>query len=416
MSLRFLAFLGRRLHAAPILVAISVREEEVIDSPLLRRDARRARGRGAAGPPDAAASLDHDDTLALVRLLGRADSRAVAVTQRGEQVWAASAGNPFIVVETMRAIGDGSEVESLASLPVPTRVRDMIARRLDRLQPLGRQLASVAAVIGREFDFALLQEAAGLDPRDAAEGLEELVRRRVVHGVGDRFDFTHDRIREVASGRLLLPRRRALHGAVAAAMEALHAGSLEPHYAALAFHYREGETWPKALEYLQRAGAQAMARGAYREAATCLEQALTAAERLAGPEAAQSALELRLRLRNALLPLGDQARMLDNLREAEALAERLGDQRRLGWILSYSALEVWRLGDRSGRSVSPGGSSPSPGLSTTPACASSRGFDWGRPFTASVGTPRRSTRCGRRPPSYTATGDASSTVCRPHPR
>jgi DNA-binding SARP family transcriptional activator len=74
MSLRFLAFLGRRLYEAPILVAVSVREEEMVDSPALRRalDELAIEGRLTRL---ALPRLDRDDTLALVRLLGRASRR-----------------------------------------------------------------------------------------------------------------------------------------------------------------------------------------------------------------------------------------------------------------------------------------------------------------------------------------------------
>src|SRR2546430_12240627 len=87
-------------------------------------------------------------------------------------------------------------------------------------------LVAVAAVIGREFDFPLLQRAADLGEAEAAEGAEELVRRRVLHGVGECFDFTHDRIREVAYAGLLAPRCRLLHRRVAEAIEAVYAGNL----------------------------------------------------------------------------------------------------------------------------------------------------------------------------------------------
>jgi hypothetical protein len=69
----------------------------------------------------------------------------------------------------------------------------------------------VAAVIGREFEFGLLRRATGVGEREAALGVEELVRRRMLHGVGERFDFTHDRIREVIATGLLALRRKVLH-------------------------------------------------------------------------------------------------------------------------------------------------------------------------------------------------------------
>ena len=140
----------------------------------------------------------------------------------------------------------------------------------------------------------VLERAAGSEARESAEGLEDLVRRRLLRVAGDRFDFTHEQIRKVAYERLLLPRRRLLHRAVAKALEEVGAADLSPHYAALAFHYREGEAWPEALEYLRRAGASAAARGAYREAATCFEQACRALEHMPGaPEALELAVDLR---------------------------------------------------------------------------------------------------------------------------
>lgn len=69
---------------------------------------------------------------------------------------------------------------------------------------VARTLADVASVIGREFEFPLLHRASTLDESEGASGVEELLRRGVLHGVGERFDFTHDRIREVAYGTLLL--------------------------------------------------------------------------------------------------------------------------------------------------------------------------------------------------------------------
>ena len=106
---------------------------------------------------------------------------------------------------------------------LPARIRELIVRRLDRLSAQGQELAAVAAVIGREFEFALLQRATGLAEREAAQAMEELVRRRILHGVGERFDFTHDRIREAIATGLLAPRRKVLHGQVATAIEDLYA-------------------------------------------------------------------------------------------------------------------------------------------------------------------------------------------------
>jgi tetratricopeptide (TPR) repeat protein len=101
----------------------------------------------------------------------------------------------------------------------------------------------------------------------------------------------------------------------------------------LAQHYNEAGLHEQALLYWQRAGQLAIEHSAYREAVGCFEQALSALPHL--PETRdtrEQAIDLRLALRTALLPSGDQGRILTCLREAESLAEALDDSRRLAQV------------------------------------------------------------------------------------
>jgi len=221
------------------------------------------------------------------------------------------------------------------TLPLPKRVRDLIATRLDRLSERARDIASMAAVIGREFDFELLQRASGLDEYVTAEGVEELVRHCVLRGVGERFDFSHNRVQAVVYNRLLSPQRRVRHRRVGEALEAIHAANVAPHYVTLGTHFREGEVWDKAVTYFRKAADRALARSAYAEGARLAEQAIEALARLpeTGDTIAQ-AIDLRFILRDALAPLGQYRTMLNCLHEASVLAETLGDRRRLGLALA----------------------------------------------------------------------------------
>jgi DNA-binding SARP family transcriptional activator/predicted ATPase len=256
MSLRLLAFVGRRIAGARVLLIVTVREEEPASAEVVRLAgdelARERHCESLTLTP-----LSRADTEALVRALARPGADAA-------QVWSASDGNPFLAVETLRALQETGAADS--GPVVAPRIREVIAQRLDRLSAPSRELVEVASVIGRDFDFVLLQRAASVDERDAARGVEELVRRRVMRVVGERFDFAHDRIREVAVSRLLPPRRSLVHREIARAMEELYAADLDPHYAALAAHYRHGEAWLKALTYLHLAGTQALTRSASAEA------------------------------------------------------------------------------------------------------------------------------------------------------
>lgn len=337
MTVRLLAFLGRRIATDRVLVAMTAREEELSDADALRRALAELRSERHFAER-VLSPLSRPDTSSLVRSLIATGRESHTLAQLEEQVWVASEGNPFVVVETVRAFREGLTLQEPAGLSLPQRVQDVIAGRVERLSDRCRQLLAVAAVIGREFDFALLQRAGGFTNRETAESVEELVRRRMLHGVDEGFDITHDRIREVVYGGLLPPRQRLLHGDVAGALEALTAGALDPPAAALGMHYRHAEIWDRAVFYLRQAGSKATARSALHDARVWFEQALDALEALPdSPSTLEQAFAVRLELRPVLVLLGEPRRTRDRLREAEALAERLNDDRRRGWVGAFLA-------------------------------------------------------------------------------
>ena len=99
------------------------------------------------------------------------------------------------------------------------------------------------------------------------------MRRRVLHNVGERFDFTHDRIREVAYGRLLREHQRVLHARIVSSMETLYADRLGEQVERLAHHAARGELGEKAVIYLRQAGAKAFANSAHSDALAYFTQA-----------------------------------------------------------------------------------------------------------------------------------------------
>jgi len=324
MSLRLLAFAGRRLQRWRLLVVATVRDENLLEATLLRHTLDElSRDHLSRLSLD---GLSREDTAALARML----MQLPAGSRLEEQIWTASRGSPFMVVETLRALRGGSLREDGSPLPLPERVRDLIAHRLERLGDRSRRVLAVAAVVGRPFDFALLQRAADLGEAEAAEGVEELVRHRVLHGRGESLELTHDRIREVVYGQLVPARRALLHRRVAEALETLHAGALEPHALALGTHYWEGEAWAKAVVHLTQAGVLASLRYAKRDAVACYEQALAALAHL--PESRQTheqAADLRFNLAHSLFSVGQLERAKESFLLAESLAVAIGDHRRL---------------------------------------------------------------------------------------
>jgi tetratricopeptide (TPR) repeat protein len=151
----------------------------------------------------------------------------------------------------------------------------------------------------------------------------------------------------VAYDRLLPTRRRLLHARVVAALEDVYAvpnpvatvqdGRLEEHIEPLAYHAVRGELREKAVPYLRQAGLRAAARSAPHEARAWFEQALGVIDTLpVSPSIMEHGFDIRVELRPVLNQLGEVRQTLERLREAEALAQQLNDDRRRGQACAHA--------------------------------------------------------------------------------
>jgi pimeloyl-ACP methyl ester carboxylesterase len=323
LTVRLLAFLARRVPTERILLVVTAREEELPDAAMLRHTLEDL-GRAGLLASLGLGPLSRRDTVALVGRL--TPHGAAARTERlGGRVWAVSEGNPLVAVEMVREIQERAPAEGLT---LPRRVREVIGRRLERLADGTRSLLTVAAVIGREFDFALLRHACELDEQAAAQGVEELVRRRILTGVGERLGFTHERIREVAYAELQSWQRPRLHRRIAETIEALHADRLPDFWEALADHWERGEAWARAAHYHLSVAERAKRCYAYATAEVSCRQAAEAAAK--SPDAgAQRARALEL-LGDVTSLLGELDRANEGYEASLEIATGEPDRRRIG--------------------------------------------------------------------------------------
>jgi class 3 adenylate cyclase/tetratricopeptide (TPR) repeat protein len=259
-------------------------------------------------------------------------------------------GNPFFLEESVRTLvetrvlvgerGAYRLAKPLGSLQVPATVQAVLAARIDRLPPEEKRLLQTAAVIGTEVPWLLLQAIAD-EPEEALHrGLAHLQAAEFLYETSlfpeREYTFKHALTHEVAYGGLLRERQRLLHGRIVAAIEQRDADRLADQVERLAHHALRGEVWDKAVAYFRQAGDKALARSASREAVAGFEQALVALEHLPeGRERQEQAIDVRFGLRHALGQRREHGRVLTYLREAEGLAQALGDQRRLGWAEAY---------------------------------------------------------------------------------
>lgn len=199
-------------------------------------------------------------------------------------------GNPLFVVETVRANVTGSvaietdrtnRVTSDDAHPPPPRVHAVILGRLVQLSPQARKVAEIGAVIGRAFPLDLLIQTGHDSEETVVHALNELWQKRIVREQSlNTFDFTHDKLREVAYLEISAPQRRLLHRNVAQALQNLHAEHLDPISGQLAAHYESAGLVQQALAYYEKAAIWAQNIFAHNEAIRLLRKALTLLETL----------------------------------------------------------------------------------------------------------------------------------------
>jgi len=268
-------------------------------------------------------------------------------------------GNPFFLEETVRAlietqllVGDRGAyrvAKDVKRIQVAPTIQAVLAARIDRLPVMPKRLLQCAAVVGKDVPFALLEAIAELPEADLHGGLAELQAAEFLQQTGifpdPEYTFKHALTHEVAYASILRLRRRDLHARIAEVMERLHPDPT-PLSERLAHHAFAGEVWEKAVLYFRQAGAKALARSAYRHAASHFEQALAALQHLQEtPEVLEQAIDLRFDLRNSLHPVGELQSALAYLRDAERFAHTLNDQRRLGWVSVYMSAHLWQIGE-----------------------------------------------------------------------
>ncbi len=267
---------------ARLLIVGTVRAEEVADDhPLaalllaLRRDEQLTEI--TLGP------LDRAETAALASALGEQplDDEAAA------RLFQATEGSPLFVVETVRApdwqqqLTDAGPRVGDAPAALPPKIQATIEQRLHQLSPAARDLVALAAVIGRSFSFDLLRAVNMAAENELVSCLDELWRRGIVRSQGNEsYDFSHDRIREVAHAAVGPVQRPHLHRRIAAALRQLHDADPNQVAAQLAAHYDAAGATEEAITWYEWAADVQQRRFAVTEAIAHLRRALALLETL----------------------------------------------------------------------------------------------------------------------------------------
>jgi class 3 adenylate cyclase/predicted ATPase len=293
------------------------------------------------------AGQPHVTVLALSRLAPRATAELVQriignkalPSNVVEEIVVRTDGVPLFVEELTNATIEARTSEAArevvtavpsAAAAIPATLHASLIARLDRLGP-AKDVARLAAAIGREFSYELLAAVAGFAEKELSAALERLTSAGLLFREGipphATFLFKHALVRDAAYGMLLREARRDLHARIGTKLEEVFPDVAEGQPDLLAHHFAEGAQPEKGVEYWLKAGKQAVSRATMTEALSHLNKGLTLLSSM--PDTAwrrQNELTLLIAIASALIAtLGPSAPAVGEAYErARQLWETLG--------------------------------------------------------------------------------------------
>jgi len=253
-----------------------------------------------------------------------------------------SDATPFFIEEMVQALFEEGVVtrngvvratRSITEIRLPATVNAVLAARIDRLGANEKELLQTLAVIGDQFALRVVREVVKIPSDDLDSMLDRLQEGEFIYEQPAKDDidyhFKHALTRFITYSSILTGRHKLLHERVGAAMESVWRDCLDDHLGELVHHYERSANVPKAVEYLERAGEQAVERGGYAESSANAELALKLIRGLPEGEERLRA-ELRVRLMEgmtvtALYGFGstERLRIFDRVCQ---LSESLGEE------------------------------------------------------------------------------------------
>ncbi len=263
------------------------------------------------------------------------------VSELKELILNRAAGNPLFMEELTQSLLQNGSIRKtgdrfvltrdIASAQVPDTVQGIIAARMDRLEDSLKRIMQVAAVIGREFAFRILETITEMKENLKSglvnlQGLEFIYEKSLFPDL--EYIFRHALVQEVAYNSLLINRRKEIHEKIGRAIEQLYPARLEEFCEMLAYHYSKSVNLSKAYEYLKQAAGKAFRKDALFESLRLYKEAMKAILKLPPTEEnRKEQIALVLTMSPPMSRIGYTEDYLPWLQKAEALAEELEDDR-----------------------------------------------------------------------------------------
>jgi class 3 adenylate cyclase/tetratricopeptide (TPR) repeat protein len=309
-------------------------------------------------------ALAHQTSLALTRLTRRQVGDLMQKRMGGalteaviEQIYNRAGGVPLFVEEFTKMVQEsgapaqagegGVPAQTLAAHEIPATLQDLVMARLDRMEG-DRELAQLAATLGREFSHELFAACAGLDEPTLQAELAKLAQAEILYPKGRpprcTYIFKHALLEDALYNALVKGKRQQFHRRVAEALETKFPQTVETQPELLAHHFTEAGLPDKAIGYWLRAGQRSRARSAFCEAIGHLTKGLALLNTL---EESRTRDDLELQFLTTLAPAYIAARgyaapeVGPILVRARELCQRIGEpQQQFGIMLG---MWEWRI-------------------------------------------------------------------------
>ncbi len=212
-----------------------------------------------------------------------------------ELVYEKTRGNPFFVEEVLKSLkeeeviyreGKKWKIKEVSRIKFPETVKDIIKKRIGRLDDECQNVLTLASFIGKDFIFEALRGVTGVEEDKLLEIMEKILKtglfkHRVIRGE-DVCSFVDIIVRNVVHEEVSPFRRKKLHGIVGHALERVYSENPDEHLGELALHFHESGDKDKALDYFLKAGERARKVYANSEAASYYQSALQLLEEKEG--------------------------------------------------------------------------------------------------------------------------------------
>ena len=229
--------------------------------------------------------VDHQTRLALNRLTRRQVGELMQKKAGGnvsdsviEQVYDRAGGVPLFVEEFAKMVQESpspatdptrSGVARGLGHEIPSTLQDLVMARLDRMEG-GRELAQLAAVLGREFSHELIAAVATADAPTLEVDLGRLAQADILYAKGRpprcTYTFKHALLEDALYNALVKSKRQQYHARAGDVLESQFPLTAESQPELLGHHFTEAGQTEKAIGYWLKAGTRSRERSAFSEA------------------------------------------------------------------------------------------------------------------------------------------------------